>query len=222
MTASLLVLLWAIGVWAALDSTAVGQFMVGRPLVTGVLAGFVVGAPGLGLVIGGVFELFHLGYLPAGGARVTEPGPAAVAAVLAAALHPGPGGIALAVALGVVVSELGSRSVALQRRVNTRLVVGVEESGWPRERIGRVLALSIGLDALRAASVVGAGLAVAVVFPARWVVRWPLQTWETVALCLLAGLLSVGVLAAGTARRRRGAAILGVGVAAGIAMGLIA
>jgi mannose/fructose/N-acetylgalactosamine-specific phosphotransferase system component IIC len=218
------ILLGVVGVWAALDGTSVGQFMVARPLVSGVLAGTLLGDAWTGLLVGGILELLHLSYLPAGGARVAEPGPAAVPGVLAATLHAGPGGIALGVALGVLLSSLGGATVALQRRWNTRLVQGAEDGGWPRARYGRVLALCLGLDGLRAATVVGAGLAVAVAFPAAWVVRWPLPTWETVALCLMAGFLAVGVLATGTSPggRRRGAAILALGLTAGLAMGLLA
>ena len=40
-----------------LDGTAVGQFMVSRPVVAGTLVGWVLGVPGLGLSIGAMLEL---------------------------------------------------------------------------------------------------------------------------------------------------------------------
>ena len=68
-----------------LDSTAVGQFMVSRPLVAGWLAGWVAGVPEFGITIGAVLEVFLLVSFPTGGARFPEGSTAAVVAVGVAA-----------------------------------------------------------------------------------------------------------------------------------------
>jgi PTS system mannose-specific IIC component len=50
----------------SLDITAVGQFMISRPIVVGPLAGAVLGAPGIGLAVGALVELIWIGDLPVG------------------------------------------------------------------------------------------------------------------------------------------------------------
>jgi len=50
----------------SLDSTAVGQFMVSRPIVTGPLVGWLMGRPEIGLEMGALIELIWIGDLPVG------------------------------------------------------------------------------------------------------------------------------------------------------------
>ena len=50
----------------SLDVSAVGQFMVSRPIVVGPLVGLVSGHPGLGLVMGALIELIWIGEVPVG------------------------------------------------------------------------------------------------------------------------------------------------------------
>ena len=41
-----------LGSWAALDGTSIGQIMVSRPIVSATLAGWLVGDPATGLLVG--------------------------------------------------------------------------------------------------------------------------------------------------------------------------
>jgi len=50
----------------ALDGTSLGQFMISRPLVAGVLTGWMVGDPLLGLLIGGILEIYFISIFPVG------------------------------------------------------------------------------------------------------------------------------------------------------------
>ncbi len=106
----------------ALDGTSVGQFMVSRPLVAGTITGWMVGDPVLGLLIGGIFEVYFISVFPVGGAEFPEGGPPTLVAVATGASLPGPGGIALGALVGFLLSRLGSSSTILLRRLNGRLV----------------------------------------------------------------------------------------------------
>jgi len=135
--------------------------MVSRPLVSGTLAGWILGDPVTGLVVGGILEAAHLGELPAGGTRLPEPGPAAVPAV-AAALHlGGAGGIAAGLALGAGWSLLGGVTVIGQRRLNGRITRGIEENGTSARSVAVRHWGCIALDALRGTLLTGAGLVMA-------------------------------------------------------------
>ncbi len=50
----------------SLDTTAVGQFMVSRPIVVGPLVGWMLGDVGLGLAVGALVELIWISDLPVG------------------------------------------------------------------------------------------------------------------------------------------------------------
>ncbi len=50
----------------SLDETAVGQFMVSRPIVTGPLVGWLIGRAGIGLEMGALIELIWIGDVPVG------------------------------------------------------------------------------------------------------------------------------------------------------------
>ena len=50
----------------SLDVTAIGQFMVSRPIVVGPLVGLVTGHPELGLTLGALTELLWIADVPVG------------------------------------------------------------------------------------------------------------------------------------------------------------
>lgn len=52
--------------FVSLDVSAVGQFMLSRPLVIGPLVGWIAGHPGIGLELGAVIELIWIGDVPVG------------------------------------------------------------------------------------------------------------------------------------------------------------
>ncbi len=184
----------ALGGLVALDATSLGQFMVSRPLVAASLAGWLLGDPVQGLAVGFLLELFHLSGLPAGGSRVPEAGPASVAAVATAAVSEGPAGLALAVAVGLVVSALGGLTIGVQRHLNGNLIARVEADGATPEGVELAHLTALFLDFLRGALVTG----VAVV-GGMWVAesvggRWPLGDEATLGLVLVGASVHLGVL----------------------------
>lgn len=207
----------------ALDGTAVGQFMVSRPLVAGALAGWLTGAPDLGLAIGAMMELYLLVSFPTGGSRFPEGSTATVVAVAAAASVPTaapvgqPSLIAVAVALGLIWGHLGGTTVVLQRRVNGRLVARARPTDPLGRRLTRAHGTAIGLDFLRGVLVTGLGIALG-----RPLIRWVVSFW-TVAdhvawgVLLMGAATSLGILLhdLGGFRRRR------VLFVAGLALGLV-
>ncbi|HJT25458.1 MAG TPA: PTS sugar transporter subunit IIC, partial [bacterium] len=50
----------------SLDETAVGQFMVSRPIVVGPLVGWLIGRTDIGLDMGALIELIWIGDVPVG------------------------------------------------------------------------------------------------------------------------------------------------------------
>jgi mannose/fructose/N-acetylgalactosamine-specific phosphotransferase system component IIC len=200
-----------------LDATAVGQFMASRPLVSGVLAGWVLGEPALGIEIGALLEIYLLVAFPTGGARFPEGSTATVVAVASAASFEGAGAIPLAVAVGLVWGQLGGATVTVQRHLNSRLV---PEAGDPTHAGARVTAAhlaAIVLDLVRAVVVTLSG-----VLAGRWVLavlarHWPLSASASTGLLLVGGAVSAGILLHGLGgfRRRR------VWFVAGLALGVL-
>lgn len=237
-----LALLLLLGTWAALDGTAVAQVMISRPLVSGTLAGWILGDPVTGLIVGGILEAAHLGELPAGGSRLPEPGPAAVPAVAAAVQLGGPGGIAAGLALGAALSLLGGATVIGQRRLNGRMTLGIEEKGAAARTVAIRHWGCIALDALRGCLVTGGGLVLAAAVVA-WIgnspggVRefdpggggWPgggLGAGEfgpgvLLPVLLLPGALAAGALLRGWSPSLRRAAFFVAGVVGGVVAGVL-
>lgn len=58
----------------ALDTTAGPQIMIAEPLVSGTLLGLLFGMPGTGVLLGMLFQLLWLGYLPLGAVRFVDHG----------------------------------------------------------------------------------------------------------------------------------------------------
>lgn len=120
---------WAVaavvGGWVGLDGTSFPQLMISRPLVAGALAGWVVGAPAEGVLLGAILEAFHLAILPIGAARYPETGTATAAAVFAHAWG-SPAeplvGTLLMVTFALFWERLTGASVTLQRRLNERIL----------------------------------------------------------------------------------------------------
>lgn len=192
-----------VGGLLALDATSVGQFMVSRPLVAGVLTGWVVGDPTVGIIVGALLEVYLLVSFPTGGSRFPEGATATVVAVAVASVTNGPGAIPLAVAAGLVWGQLGEVSITWLRRVNSRLVPGAD-ARHPR-RVTRVHLGAMALDFVRGALITFLG-----VVGARAVVRpfaraWPLGAPDSVGLLLVGGAVSAGILlrSLGGFRRRR-------------------
>ncbi len=198
-----------------LDGTAVGQFMVSRPLVAGALAGALIGDPMQGLVVGMILELYLLVSVPSGGARFPEASTATVVAVSCAGPFDGPGAVPLAVAVGLVWGQVGGASVNVQRHLNARLVPEPGD-GDPVKAITRGHLAAIALDFVRAAMVTGLGVVTGRALVGRFVEYWPLGGLASLALLLVGGAVSAGILLndLGGIRRRK------VWFTAGLALGL--
>lgn len=73
-----------IAVLLGLDRTAVGQFMISRPIVAGPLTGLLLGDPLVGLQVGALVELLWIGRLPVGAAIPPDDTQVAVASTVLA------------------------------------------------------------------------------------------------------------------------------------------
>jgi len=200
-----------------LDSTAVGQFMVSRPLVAGAVTGWVLGNPVLGVAVGGILELYLLVSFPTGGARFPEGSTATVVAVAAASPLDGAGALPLAVALGLVWGQMGGLTIGLQRHLNSRLVPEHSDATHAGGRVATAHLAAIGLDFLRATLVTASGIVVGRVVLPSLVASWPLDRAASAALLLVGGGVSAGILLhdVGGFRKRR------IWFAAGIALGIV-
>ncbi len=209
-----LIRLGALGGLLGLDHTAVGQFMISRPLVGGVLAGGVAGDPVLGATIGMILELYLLVSVPSGGARFPEASTATVVAVACATSSGGPGALPLAVAVGLVCGQVGGATVDLQRHVNGRFV---PEPGGRAGLVSRIHMLAVAADFLRASLVTVVGIVTGRMVVGALAERWPLGAGSTVGLLLVGGAVSAGILLndLGGFRRRK------VWFTAGLALGLV-
>jgi mannose/fructose/N-acetylgalactosamine-specific phosphotransferase system component IIC len=209
--------LLAWGVVAGLDLVSVLQAMVSRPLVTGTVAGAIVGDPATGVLVGMVLELFALEVIPVGGSRYPDFGPAAVAGTAAAAHAPvaqiGPG-----IALGLLVAYVGDWSIVALRRWNTGRVraaaQALDEGHLPT--ISRVQLSGLLGDSVRAGLLTAGGLALAIALR-----RWPLLDARAAHL-LTAVVAGVGLATAATnsvrlVERGRGVWWFSMGLAGGIA-----
>lgn len=211
-----------LGTWAALDSTAVGQFMISRPLVSATLAGALLGDSSTGLLVGLILEAAHLGDLPAGGARVADPGPAGVVGAAAAIALGGAGGLALGAGVGIGWSQLGALSVGWQRRLNALLVAMPSSGRWDPVRLSARHWACIGSDAVRGAALTGTGIILVTQLPMSVGARWPLGVSATVALLVFPGVLLCGDLLRTWGTKGGKALLLGVGGLVGILIGLVA
>jgi hypothetical protein len=197
VTWTLLVLL---GAWSALDGAGAGQFMISRPLVTATLTGLVLGDPATGFSLGCLLELIHLWQVPAGGARLPEPGPAAIpGVVLALAAPAAPAGLAAGLFVALVLSVVGGGGIILHRRLSGRLLEGLMARRGPEgitpRALGARLAVSLVVDALRGALVAAGGIVLVRSLPGGWLDFWPLGGPETLLLLGFPAAFGAGALA---------------------------
>jgi len=219
------ILLALLGAWSALDGAGAGQFMISRPLVTATLTGLALGDPATGFLLGCLLELVHLWQVPAGGARLPEPGPAAIPGVVLAVVAPAaPAGLAAGLLVALVLSVAGGGGIILHRRLTGRLLEGLMARGGsegvaPRALGGR-LAVSLVVDALRGALVAGAGIVLVRSVPVAWLESWPIGGAETLILLALPAAFGAGALARTLGLHTRGRRPSGFPLLlAGIALG---
>lgn len=204
----------------AVEGTSVGQFMLSRPLVAGFLAGFVLGDPARGLLVGGLLELYYLPAVPMGGGRSPEPGPSTVVAVGAAGLTMGPGSVAFGVFFGLAFGLLGGWTQEMARRLMTRLVPPPDHPHLA-QRLNSVQWGGVVAAGVRGATLALFGLLVAGSLVPLFAPQWPLGLGWTTLFLILAGCVSLGsVLAMVGGVRRRGSWLL-AGTVAGVALGVL-
>ncbi len=116
------------GAIAYLDTTAVGQIMLGQPLIACPLWGLIVGRPEIGLFFGVVFQLLWLGSLAIGAGKFPEGNVGALTATALAARIPPlengePAWIVMSVAalVGIITAQFGSHVTSLVRKVMNEL-----------------------------------------------------------------------------------------------------
>lgn len=188
-------LLALLGGVVALDATSLGQLMLSRPLVAATLAGWAVGAPAQGALVGVVLEVLHLGVLPVGAARYPEPGPPAVAAGAVWPLSDGSGEVLVLVVLFALAWEwLCGISVQRLRQFNTRFSVSETTTDVDPAALERRHLAAMAADLVRGVALTAAGI----------------------------GLLGsvVGLLPPGAPAERLGPLVVGAVTAAGLAAAL--
>lgn len=184
-----------VGGLLALDATAVGQFMVSRPLVAGVIAGALTGDAATGLLVGSLLEFYHLATVPAGGARVPDAGPATVVAATVAVWTGGtPGAIAVAWCLGLLWSQVGGWTVSLQRRLNGLILGAIMGEGDSPTALELAHALAILSDLVRGTLLTGVGLLIGITAVPGLAAVWPLDSAWTVGLILAGASVPLGIL----------------------------
>jgi mannose/fructose/N-acetylgalactosamine-specific phosphotransferase system component IIC len=185
-------LLTLLGGILALDGTSVGQFMISRPLVAGTLTGWILGDPYLGLLVGGLIELYFIPIFPVGGADFPEGGPPTLVAVATAFGVPGAGGIALGVTVGLVWSRLAAFSNHLLRKANGRIVPDPSRAPVTPGRIVGAHFACIGLDFCRGGILTALGLVAAWWADGALQDVWPLAPSWTLGLLILGAALPAG------------------------------
>ncbi len=221
MTVALVVALVALGAVVALDGVGAGQFMVSRPLVVGLAAGWLLGDAAAGVAVGALLETYLLVSVPSGGGRFPEPGPATVVGVAAAIWTGGAAGLALGVAAGLVAGELGAWSQSLLRRRNAHRVP-VPGDGGPVGP-GDVVRAHLGclaMDAARGAALTALGLAAVALTAPALARAWSLDGVATRGLVLLGALVSLGILARGEAPRLARAGLFAAAAGGGWLLGV--
>lgn len=193
-----------LGGFLALDGTAVGQIMVSRPFIAGTLTGWALGDPFLGLLVGGLIELYFIPVFPVGGSDFPEGGPPTVVGVAAAASVPGAGGIALGVVVGLVWSRLAALSIHFQRKTNGRIVPDPTRAPVSARRLVGAHLSCIGLDFFRGCVLTLLGLITARFLAGMVGEAWPLGPSLTLGLLILGASLPAGafVRSLGGWRRR--------------------
>src|SRR5438552_4051117 len=157
------------GTLVGLDLVSVPQMMIARPIVAGPVAGAILGDLATGLQLGVLFELFQYDVMPMGASRYPEYGPPTVAPPSTAHAAAGAPG------LGLGRLEAG----------DVRLLV-------------RLHVTAIARDALRAAVVTAAGLALAHVVRLYFGGALPLRGVTLLGVAAVAG--AIATATAGTLR----------------------
>lgn len=200
----------------ALDATAVGQFMISRPLVVGVVLGAVIGDPVLGASIGTLLELYLLVSFPTGGSRFPEGSTATVVAVASASGLAAPDVIPLSVAVGLLWGQLGGATITWMRRANSRLMPEPDRLPGGTRQLGLMHLGAILMDFLRGTVVTLVGVLVGREIVGFVAGPWMLSHPASVGLLLVGGSVSLGILLRDLGGFRRRKTLFAAGLALGV------
>lgn len=217
MSPDLLLALSLLGGLLTVEGTAVGQFMLSRPLVAGTLAGWLLGDPAHGFAVGALLEVYLLVSFPVGGARFPEGAPATVAGVAASA-GGGAGMLAIGLAMALIWGQAAGLSTTALRTVNGRLV-RTGEGDATAGRIVRTHLAAVGLDLVRGCLLTALAVWTSVRVAEAMGPWWPLADVQTRGLLVLGGLVSAGILLRSFGGLRRRAGMLGAGLTLGVLAG---
>ena len=183
----------------ALDASSFGQLMLSRPLVSGALAGVIVGMPLEGALVGAMLEALSLSILPVGAAKYPETGTAAVAAVGTlgiSGVDPTPASLLLIVVYGLLWQRAAGATVVGGRYVNERLVRAGRSSTTRMDRLIQLRHIeSMVLDVMRGTVITIVALLLGVPLIRFAVTHW--QGPSTLASLVIA--ISAAAVLAGTA-----------------------
>ncbi|UCF78619.1 MAG: PTS sugar transporter subunit IIC [Candidatus Eiseniibacteriota bacterium] len=127
MLREILVLCFAAGV-CALDTTAAWQLMLSQPLVSGTIAGFIVGSPETGVFVGVLLQLLWSGSMPLGSRPMPDAPVGTATGVWFAAALVETGGVSLSFSnlagllVALCVALAGRSTIVWERELNCRLM----------------------------------------------------------------------------------------------------
>ena len=207
-----LLALTLLGGFLALDGTSVGQVMISRPMVAGVLTGWLAGDPAMGLLIGGILEVYFISIFPVGGAEFPEGGPPTLVAVATGIAVSGPAGVAFGALLGFLLSRLGAYSTRFLRKLNGRLAPDPSRREVTATRIIWAHLAGIALDFGRGCllSLVGLVIGLGLADTVREI--WPLEMPGTVALLVIGATIPAGAFVRSLGGWRRRGILFGAGL----------
>jgi len=216
-----ILLLSLLGGLLALDSTAFGQFMVSRPLVAGVLTGWILGDPAQGLVIGGILEVYFISIFPVGGGEFPEGGPPTVVAVAAGIAVSGSAGVAFGAFLGFLFSRLGAYSIRFLRKVNGRLAPDPSRMEVTVSRVVWAQLAGVTLSFIRGCLLALIGLVIALGLADVGASSWPLDMHGTLILLAIGATIPAGAFVGSLGGWKRRGVLFGAGVAGFLLASLI-
>jgi PTS system mannose-specific IIC component len=196
----------------ALDGTSMGQFMVSRPLVAGVLTGWVVGDPALGLLMGGILEVYFISIFPVGGAEFPEGGPPTLVAVAVAAAISGPAGVAVGSVFGLLLSRAGAQSTRAMRRITARIVADPSQKEVTYGQVTWGHLAGVTLDFFRGCLLTLFGLTAGAWVATTPTHHWPLAMPGTLAVLAIGAAIPAGAFVGSLGGWRKRGVLFGAGV----------
>jgi PTS system mannose-specific IIC component len=198
MTGADLLSLVVLGAIIGLDMVSFPQAMISRPLVAATLAGWVLGSPERGLLIGATLELIALETLPVGASRYPEWGSASVVggALFASLAEVSPGALAVSVLAALATAWAGGWTMVSVRRLNG---VIARQSRASLERGSRAAVSGVQLAGLSADFVRGGLLTLVALLALMPVARASVELWQTPPMMSHATVVAIATAVAAAA-----------------------